>query len=129
MLQQRRLSVDDLRRMGLSVFSTPFTPRDGLGDGPFDGAEGEPGKLGQRPTLQNQQIFLRVNGLDAQSCNECHTIVDNSTRPPTLGIGGVGGSVQNAIAGSSVISNSCDRMASLSSRSMPSIHIVLSRET
>ena len=114
MFNQGRLSMDDLRRMGLSVFSTPFTPRDGLGDGPFDVSETEPGKLGQRPTLQARQVFLRINGLDAQSCNECHTIVDNSTRPPTLGLGGVGGNVQNAMAGPSMLDvadSSDDRVA------------------
>lgn len=114
MYNQGRLSMDDLRRKGLSVFSTPFTPRDGLGDGPFDVAETEPGQLGQRPTLQTRQVFLRINGLDAQSCNECHTIVDNSTRPPTLGLGGVGGNVQNAMAGPSmfdVADSSDDRVA------------------
>jgi hypothetical protein len=50
-----------------------------------------------RPSLQGNGLVLRVNGLDAQSCNECHTIVKNGTRPPTLGIAGVGGMVQQAI--------------------------------
>ena len=31
-------------------------------------------------------MLLRINGLDAQSCNECHTIVSNRSNPPTLGI-------------------------------------------
>ena len=42
-------------------------------------------------------MTLRVNGLDAQSCNECHLFVKRSTRPPVLGIGGVGGIAQNAM--------------------------------
>lgn len=91
------LSLKDVRRRGLSVFSTPFNTYDGMGDGPFDPAETATRTFGQRPTLQGNGLSLRVNGLDAQSCNECHTIVSNRTRPPTLGLGGVGGIVQNAI--------------------------------
>jgi hypothetical protein len=101
------LSLNDLRRMGLSVFSTPFNSFDGMGDGPFDPSEydedGSTLALGHRPTLQGNGTLLRVNGLDAQSCNECHTIVSNATRPPTLGIAGVGGMVQNAIIMPSLI--------------------------
>ncbi|MDE0529574.1 MAG: hypothetical protein OXH85_12930 [Truepera sp.] len=41
--------------------------------------------------------------MDAQSCNERHTIVSHDTIPPTLGIGGVGGLVQNAIIGATVV--------------------------
>ncbi len=97
------LDLDDLRAMGLSVFSTPFNTHDGFGDGPFDPAETDTAAFGHRPTLQGNGLLLRVNGLDAQSCNECHTIVSNRTRPPTLGFGGVGGAVQNAIIMPSLI--------------------------
>lgn len=95
--------LKNLRRMGLAVFSTPFTKPDGFGDGPFDPAEFPPFAFGHRPTLQGNGTLLRVNGLDAQSCNECHTIVSNTTVPPTLGIAGVGGMVQNAIIGPTLI--------------------------
>lgn len=84
------------RQAGLAVFSTPAKKADGLGDGPFDGNLDTRG-FGHRPTLQGNGLSLRVNGLDAQSCNECHTIVKNGTQPPTLGLGGVGGLVQNAM--------------------------------
>jgi hypothetical protein len=67
-----------------------------MGDGPWDPAETNTLLPGQRPTMQGNGMLLRVNGLDAQSCNECHTIVSNRTRPPELGIGGVGGMVQAA---------------------------------
>jgi hypothetical protein len=93
------LDLQILRAMGLSVFSTPFNKLDGYGDGPFDQDEWNEGPLafGHRPTLQGNGTFLRVNGLDAQSCNECHGVVRHSTSPPTLGIGGVGGAATNAI--------------------------------
>ncbi len=91
------LDFDDLRRFGLSVFSTPFNTYDGLGDGPFDPSELDTAAFGHRPTLQGNGQILRVNGLDAQSCNECHSLVSHRTRPPQLGLGGVGGMVQNAI--------------------------------
>lgn len=97
------LTLDEVRRIGLEVFSTPFNRLDGMGDGPFDPSEANTIAFGQRPTLQGNGLSLRVNGLDAQSCNECHTIVSNLGRPPELGIGGVGGIVQNAIIMPSLI--------------------------
>lgn len=96
-LDDKSLSLNELRALGLSVFSTPFNTYDGFGDGPFDPAETDTAEFGHRPTLQGNGLSLRLNGLDAQSCNECHVIVSHRTRPPTLGIGGVGGIVQNAI--------------------------------
>lgn len=102
-LDQGNLEVDDLRRLGMLVFTTPFNGDDGYGDGPFEPAEVDTRAFGQRGTLQGNGKFLRVNGLDAQSCNECHSIVSHSTRPPTLGIGGVGAAVQNAIIMGSLI--------------------------
>jgi hypothetical protein len=102
-LNSGSVSLDELRALGLSVFSTPFNTYDGHGDGPFDPAETDTAAFGHRPTLQGNGQILRVNGLDAQSCNECHVIVSNRTRPPTLGIGGVGGMVQNAIIMPTVI--------------------------
>jgi hypothetical protein len=98
-----KLTLDELRAMGLSVFATPFNNHDGLGDGPFDAGEVDPIAFGHRPTLQGNGTFLRVNGLDAQSCNECHTTESNRTNPPTLGIGGIGTVVQNAIIMASLI--------------------------
>ena len=102
-LDSGALDLDDLRALGLAVFSTPFNTYDGFGDGPFDPAEIDTAEFGHRPTLQGNGLTLRVNGLDAQSCNECHTIVSNRTTPPTLGFAGVGGIVQNAIIVPSLI--------------------------
>ena len=95
-LSDGSITLDILRRKGLDVFTTSFNTFDGYGDGPFAG-EASATELGHRPTLQGNGMTLRVNGLDAQSCNECHSFVKRSTRPPVLGIGGVGGIVQNAI--------------------------------
>lgn len=89
------LDLDEIRRQGRLVFSTPFNKADGYGDGPDD--HRDPISPGGRPTLQGNGTFLRVNGLDGQSCLECHSIVSNRSVPATFGIGGVGGSVTNAI--------------------------------
>lgn len=97
-----RIAQSDLGQMSLStmvehgrrIFSTPFTIMDGLGDGPIDSID--PTAFGGRPTIDDNGMFLRVNGLDSQTCNECHSIVSNATRPPLLGIGGVGGVSTNA---------------------------------
>ncbi|MDH5575498.1 MAG: hypothetical protein OEY80_08460 [Nitrospirota bacterium] len=97
------LTLEQLRALGLSVFATPFNLHDGLGDGSYDPNETNRLAFGHRPSLQGNGQHLRVNGLDAQSCNECHTIVSNRSRVPTLGLGGVGGVVQNAIIMPSMI--------------------------
>jgi len=96
-------TLKDMRSFGLSVFATPFNSYDGLGDGAFWSIETEPLMPGQRPTLQGNGMFMRINGLDAQSCNECHGIVSNRTRIPTLGLGGIGGISMNAMPGPSLI--------------------------
>jgi hypothetical protein len=102
-LDSGKLGLATLRALGLSVFTTPFNAADGFGDGPFDADEVHPLLPGQRPTLQGNGLLLRVNGLDAQSCNECHSIVSHATRPPTLGLAGVGGTVSNALILPSVV--------------------------
>lgn len=86
-----------LRAAGMLTFTTPITRSKGYGDGPYDPAEVSTTAFGHRPTLQGNGLSLRVNGLDAQACNECHTIVSADTRPPTLGIAGVGTLVANSI--------------------------------
>ncbi|MFA0811497.1 di-heme oxidoredictase family protein [Microbulbifer epialgicus] len=87
------LSLKEIRKAGLLIFSTPFNRHDGYGDGAHDTSEPDnhSPEAGNRPTLQGNRIFLRVNGLDSQNCLECHTIVSNRTVPATLGIGGGGG--------------------------------------
>lgn len=90
-----RASLEDIQLSGLRLFTTMFNKLDGYGDGPADPADTL--SPGGRPTLQGNGTFLRVNGLDAQTCLECHSFVRTGTSPPTLGIGGVGGSNANAI--------------------------------
>ena len=89
------ISPAEIRRQGMLVFSTPFNRQDGYGDGPRDAVD--PISPGGRPTLQGNGRFLRVNGLDGQSCLECHSIVSNASVPPVFGVGGVGGSASNAL--------------------------------
>ena len=90
------MSFRAIRFEGRRIFSTPFNKLDGYGDGPMDPVD--PTTPGGRPTLQGNGAFLRVNGLDGQSCLECHSVVSHATIPATFGIGGVGGSVSNAMA-------------------------------
>ncbi len=91
------LRARDARQRGLLSFSTPLSHLDGLGDGLLNPSETGPVALGQRPTLQSNGQFLRVNSLHSQSCNECHSIVSSRTLPPSTGIAGVGRVVQDAI--------------------------------
>ncbi|MFT7620048.1 MAG: hypothetical protein ACI97A_003705 [Planctomycetota bacterium] len=90
------LSIKDIRREGRRIFSTPFNSVDGYGEN-YDASNPDHTSFANRPTLQNNGKFLRINGLDAQTCQECHGIVSNSTIPVTLGIGGVGGASANAM--------------------------------
>jgi hypothetical protein len=94
-IESGSLDLIDIRRAGLKIFSTPFNKLDGYGDGPMNPANVT--QPGGRPTLGNNGTFLRVNGLDGQSCLECHSIISNASVPARFGIGGVGGSVSNAI--------------------------------
>ena len=99
------VSLTEIRRAGMLVFTTPFNKADGFGDGPFDPDEADQRALerGNRPSLQGNGTFLRVNGLDAQTCLECHGIVSNRTIPATFGVGGSGGINNSAMLMPSVI--------------------------
>lgn len=95
---ENELNFNQIRKSGERVFATPFNKQDGYGDGPYNPSEGDPREFGNRPSLQNgipnnrfdgrNGTFLRVNGLDGQTCLECHFITRNSTIPATLGVGG-----------------------------------------
>ena len=101
-LESGRITLFDLRRKGLDIFLTSFNTYDGYGDGPYD-AETPKTEPGHRPTLQGNGLTLRINGLDAQSCNECHSFVRTSATQPVMGIGGVGGISQNALIAATFI--------------------------
>ena len=89
------MTLSQIRAAGLKMFSTPFNKLDGYGDGPMDPLD--PTSPGARPTLQNNGTFLRVNGLDAQTCMECHAVGSNAVVPFRFAVGGVGGSNTNVI--------------------------------
>jgi hypothetical protein len=91
------LSEKDIRKAGMRMFSTPFNRLDGYGDGLVN--PNDPTTPGGRPSLQNNGTFLRVNGLDSQTCMECHSVGSNATVPFTFAIGGAGGSNNNAMFG------------------------------
>ncbi len=83
------LKFAEVRAAGLTMFATQFNHADGYGDGPTNPAD--PTSPGGRPTLGNNGTFLRLNGLDGQSCADCHAMVSSSTVPVRFGIGGFGG--------------------------------------
>lgn len=91
------LSLDDLRTHGLRIFATPFNRHDGHGDGPVDPFD--PSSPGGRPTLGHGSAFLRVNGLDSQSCFECHSVISSASIPARLGVGGSGQASASAMGG------------------------------
>ncbi|MCG6879411.1 MAG: hypothetical protein LJE96_09730 [Deltaproteobacteria bacterium] len=96
-ITRETLSFKKIQQAGKVIFTTPFNKHDGYGDGIFDPEGESPRDFGNRPTLQGNGTFLRVNGLDAQTCLECHFILKNSTIPAKFGIGGVAGANANAV--------------------------------
>jgi Di-haem oxidoreductase, putative peroxidase len=88
-IESGKLSLKEVRHAGLKMFTTPFNKFDGFGDGPLDPSDTT--GPGGRPTLQNNGTYLRVNGLDSQTCLECHGIISMATVPFTPGVGGSGG--------------------------------------
>jgi hypothetical protein len=72
------MSLTSIRQIGVRMYTTPYRRADGYGDGPGinEGAQedGTPnlnipdlGPTG-RPTLQGNGTWLRMNGLDSQTC-------------------------------------------------------------
>ncbi len=88
-------TFNEIRAHGLRMFATNFNKFDGYGDGPVNFID--PTSPGHRPTLQNNGTFLRVNGLDAQSCMECHSVGSSQSAPFRFAVGGVGGSNNNVL--------------------------------
>lgn len=98
----KKMSLTAIRQIGVRMYTTPFVHADGHGDGPginrddptteTGGGDGD-GILGNtgRPTLQGNGTWLRMNGLDSQTCLECHGVVDNSIVPARMGVGGQAG--------------------------------------
>lgn len=98
---------NQVRLAGMRMFTNPFTIADGYGDGdhtpPSPNDEYGPNRSNQegfRGTLQGNGTFQRINGLDAQTCLECHSVISRRKVPMTFGIGGVGG-VNNTVLGAS----------------------------
>lgn len=91
------MTLDQIRLRGLKVFSTPYTKADGFGDGPAGFTAEERAKIGDRPTINANGTFSRFNGLDAQTCLECHSVISRATIPMTFGIGGAGGINDTAV--------------------------------
>jgi len=94
-IESGSLTLKQIRERGMKMFSTPFNKLDGFGDGVMNPLD--PTSPGHRPTLQNNGTFLRVNGLDAQTCMECHSVGSNAVVPFRFAVGGVGSASNNAM--------------------------------
>jgi hypothetical protein len=91
------LKHKDVRAAGHRIFATPFNVLDGLGDGPMNPSDTE--SPGGRPTLGANGMFLRMNGLDSQTCLECHSILSTATIPAQFAVGGAGNVSDSAFPG------------------------------
>lgn len=94
---ENALSLIELRREGQRVFSTPFNRADGFGDGPINPLDKV--SPGGRPTFRNHGSLLRMNGIDSQTCLECHNYRTTDTIPFEFAVGGVGAMGQAAFPG------------------------------
>lgn len=101
LINSQSLTTEAISQIGKIVFMTPFNRMDGFGDGPMNHADTT--SAGGRPTLQNNSTFLRINGLDTQSCADCHNMLSTTTIPPEFAIGGAGTAIQNAMGGATSI--------------------------
>jgi hypothetical protein len=88
-------NLKTVREAGIKIFTTPFNPFDGYGDGPLNLADTT--SPGGRPSLQGNGRTLRINGLDAQTCQECHSVLSNATIPATTGVGASGSTATSAM--------------------------------
>jgi len=113
------LDRDEIRLAGLRMFVSQFNKQDGFGDGD-DAVTGGHNVIGEsRGSLQGNGTFTRINGLDAQSCLECHGVVSNRIAPAKFGIGGVGGVNNTVLAaggGSFIDLNVADKQKNVDGR-------------
>lgn len=108
------VTLNEIRAAGMAIFATPFNKQDGFGDGSAGSTAEDRTFPGKRSSLQANGTFLRINGLDSQTCLECHSVVSRATIPMTFGIGGTGGlnsTVLGAIGASFVDANDSDHPA------------------
>jgi hypothetical protein len=91
------LSLTEIRLRGLQMFSTPFNKADGFGEAPGATAA-ERRQNGNRGSLQGNGTFTRINGLDSQTCAECHGILSSTTVPFKFAVGG-SGTMNNTVLG------------------------------
>lgn len=105
-IENGNIRLRNIIKAGGIVFTTSFNRYDGFGDGPpdiFDDTQVFPFR-GDRAPLQNGETpILRINGLGAESCTECHSVVSRATVPPTFGVGGHGGTISSAMAGNGLL--------------------------
>ncbi len=83
-IDQSQLSSYPLRKVlesGGQFFDLPFQPADGMGEGPAGPRSAQ--RAAFMPTVKNFP-FLRLNGLDSQSCFECHNSIGSFREPGTL---------------------------------------------
>ena len=96
------MSLHEIRRQGRRIFTTPFNKMDGFGES-YDVGNPDHTSIGNRPTLANNGTFLRINGLDAQTCHECHFVNSSSSIPARLGVGGVGNISDSPMGGATAV--------------------------
>jgi hypothetical protein len=122
-LEQGQYPLPQVLRSGQRFFTTPYQPfkadtatGDGYGEGPvYDAAAGKFGTTGNGPRWAQKKVFyrgvqvgwpfLRLDGLDSQSCFECHNSIGSYRVPASQGggltrkpgaVGGAAGSNSNA---------------------------------
>jgi hypothetical protein len=89
-----RYTLSQVLSAGAQYFTTPYVPEDGVGEGPNGPRSAQRAALYPHHPIP----FLRLNGIDSQSCFECHNTIgvesqgDADPWPQTRKPGSVGGS-------------------------------------
>lgn len=93
-------TLNHILEAGRQFFAVDFLEADGHGEGPLGPRAGQKIELWKGAGLDNTFPFLRINGLDSQSCFACHnsagTAVARGELFKTQKPGGVGGSADFA---------------------------------
>ncbi len=93
-------SLNHVLQAGRQFFAVDFLEADGHGEGPNGPRSGQRTAWWQDAAIPSSFPFLRVNGLDSQSCFACHnsagTAVPEDELFKTQKVGGVGGAADFA---------------------------------
>ncbi len=103
-----QVTFREIMEIGRHLFTQRYTAEDGYGEGPYGPRETKRREAGQHGPMAafNDLPWMRINGLDSQSCLECHSVsgmdaegfaVADARTPRADGVSGAGTIATSAI--------------------------------